>query len=70
MTTSRELMSKKGILEVLERLPEDATIDDAIHRLNFLKAVTTGLAQSEKGLGKDHDELFDELLNEEPTCAP
>ena len=39
MTTSHDLTTKKKIVDVIQRMPEDATIDDAINRLRLLKAV-------------------------------
>jgi hypothetical protein len=45
-------------------MPEDATIDDAIDRLQLLKAVAEGLRDVEEGRVYDHDEVFNELLND------
>ena len=67
MTTSRELRTKAKMLDVIQRMPEDGTIDDAIYRLGVLKAVAEGLEEAEQGLGRDHDEVFDELLKDEYT---
>lgn len=64
MTTSRELTTKRKILDVIQRMPEDATIDDAIERLNLLKGVAEGLRDVEEGRVRDHDEVFEELLND------
>src|SRR5712692_7934562 len=61
MTTSHDLTTKKKIVDVIQRMPEDATIDDAIYRLNLLKAVAEGLRDVEAGRVYDHDELFDEI---------
>lgn len=65
MTTSRELTTKTKILDVIQRMPEDGTIDDAIYRLGVLKAVAEGLEDAEHGRGRDADEVFDELLNDD-----
>jgi predicted transcriptional regulator len=64
MVTSRELRSKAKMLDVIQRMPEDATIDDAIYRLGLLKAVAEGIESAEKGRLFDHDQVFDELLND------
>jgi predicted transcriptional regulator len=61
MATSSEFRSKQKILDVIQRMPEDGTIDDAIYRLNLLKAVAEGLEDAEQGRVYDHDEVFDEL---------
>jgi hypothetical protein len=50
---------------VIQRMPEDGTIDDAIYRLGLLKAVAEGIEDAEQGRGRDHDEVFDELLKDE-----
>jgi predicted transcriptional regulator len=65
MTASRDLMSKQKILDVIQRMPEMATIDDAIERLQLLKAVAEGLRDAEEGLVHDHDSVFEELLNDD-----
>jgi hypothetical protein len=64
MTNSADLMTKKKILDVIQRMPEDGTIDDAIQRLELLKAVAQGMKDCEEGRVHDHDEVFAELLNE------
>ncbi len=69
MTTSRELLSKQSIVDCIQRMPEGSTIDDAIYRLNLLKAVAEGLKAAEEGKYIDHDELFDELLGEQAEDA-
>lgn len=43
MVTSHDLTTRKKIVDVIQRLPEDSTIDDAIYRLGVLKAVSEGL---------------------------
>jgi predicted transcriptional regulator len=65
MITSRELLSRAKIIEAIQRLPEDATIDDAIYRLEFLKAVAAGLKDTEEGRLIDDDEIWAELLNDD-----
>ena len=41
--------SKPQIVKAVEDLPEDATVEDAIERLLFLRKVQKGIAQSESG---------------------
>ncbi len=65
MVTSRELTTKAKILDVIERMPEDGTIDDAIDRLNVLKAIAEGLEDAEQGRARGADEVFEELLNDD-----
>lgn len=46
---------KQKIVETVEHLPEDATVEDAMERLYFLAKVERGLAQSESGETISHE---------------
>ena len=48
--------AKQKILEAVERLPEDATLEDAIERLCFLSKVEEGLRQSNADETVPHQE--------------
>ena len=48
---------KQDIVRVVQDLPEDATVEDAIERLYFLAKIERGLAQSESNATIPHDEL-------------
>ncbi len=52
-----ESSSKQRILDALQDLPADATIDDAIERLVFLARVEEGLAELDSGEGIPHEEI-------------
>jgi predicted transcriptional regulator len=54
--------TKQKILEAVELLPPDATIEDAIERLYFLSKVERGLADAEAGRLIPHDEVKRRLL--------
>lgn len=54
--------AKQKILEAVERLPEDATLEDAIERLCFLSKVEEGLRQSHTGEMVPHQEAARQLL--------
>ncbi len=45
------------IREAMEKLPPNATFDDAIERLVFLAKIEAGLAQLDGGQGIPHDEV-------------
>jgi len=45
------------ILEALQDLPEDATLDDAIERLVFVAKIDAGLADLDAGRGIPHEEV-------------
>jgi predicted transcriptional regulator len=49
--------TKEKVLEVLRRLPEDATLDDVIERLCFVAKVERGLMQADKGQTIPHEEV-------------
>ena len=47
---------KEEILELMEQLPDDATIEDAIERLIILYKIQQGLEQLDKGEGIPQEE--------------
>ncbi len=53
---------KQKVLEVIERLPADATVEDAIERLVLLAKIEQGLAQLDAGQGVEHSEAKRRLL--------
>ena len=48
--------TKDKVLEPLEQLPPDATVEDAMERLYFLAKVERGLAESDAGETVTHEE--------------
>ena len=54
--------AKHKILEVIEKLPGDATLEDAIERLVLLAKIERGVAQLDAGQGIDHGEAKRRLL--------
>ena len=54
--------TKQMVLEALEELPSDATVEDAIERLYFLAKVQTGLEQAAAGQTMSHEEAKKRLL--------
>jgi predicted transcriptional regulator len=53
---------KQKIVETVEHLPDDATIEDAIDRLYFLAKIERGLAESEAGDTVPHDDVKKRFL--------
>ena len=53
---------KQKILEAIEGLPPDATLEDAIERLVLLAKTERGLAELDSGQGVDHAEAKRRLL--------
>ena len=54
--------AKQKALEAIERLPEDATVEDAIERLVLLAKIERGLTELDAGEGVAHDEAKRRLL--------
>ena len=54
--------AKQKVLEAIEKLPADATLEDAIERLVFLAKIERGLAELDAGKGVDHAEAKRRLL--------
>ena len=53
----RKMTAKDEILALIEQLPDDATIEDAIERLIVIYKVQQGLAQLDNGEGIPQDEV-------------
>jgi predicted transcriptional regulator len=49
--------TREQIREAIEKLPPDATFEDAIERLVFLAKIETGVAELDAGKGIPHDEV-------------
>lgn len=54
--------AKQKVLEAIEKLPADATLEDAIERLVLLAKIERGLAEVDAGKGVDHAEARRRLL--------
>jgi predicted transcriptional regulator len=56
---------KEKMLAVIQRLPEEATIDEAIDRLYLLWKIERGIEQAEAGEVTEHDDFMKEILDGE-----
>ena len=54
--------TKQKVLEAIEKLPADATVEDAIEQLVLLAKIEQGLAQLDGGQGVEHSEAKRRLL--------
>jgi predicted transcriptional regulator len=54
--------AKQKVLEVIEKLPADATLEDAIERLVLLAKTERGLAELDAGEEVEHAEAKRRLL--------
>ncbi len=48
---------KQKIVETVEHLPDDATVEDAMERLYLLDKIERGLKQAEAGEGLSHEDV-------------
>ena len=58
------IAAKQLLREVVERLPDDATVEDAMERLYFLAKVTRGLEAADRGDVMSHEEARRAVLGE------
>jgi len=48
--------TKQAVLEMIERLPDDASVEDIMAELFFRQKVDEGLRQLDAGEGVEHEE--------------
>jgi predicted transcriptional regulator len=53
---------KQKVIEAIQKLPPDATVEDAIERLCFLAKVERGAAQADAGETLPHEAVRKRLL--------
>ena len=53
---------KERVLEAIEKLPPDATVEDAIERLVFLAKIERGIVELDAGKGVAHADAKQRLL--------
>ncbi len=59
------MSTKEKILTVIQSLPDEVSIDEAIDRLYLLSKVERGLEQADAGEVTGHEEFMKELLDED-----
>lgn len=62
--------AKELLREEVERLPEDATVEDAMDRLYFLAKVARGLEAADRGDVVPHEEVRRMLLDNPDAASP
>ena len=50
------MTDKQRIVQAVQQLPDDATVEDAIERLCFIAKVKKGLTQIDDGQAVSHEE--------------
>ena len=61
--SSRGMSDKQLVLEAIERLPDDVSLDVIAERVEFLAAIRKGLDQVERGETVPHDEVKRQLAS-------
>ena len=61
--------AKELLREAVERLPDDATVEDAMDRLYFLAKVARGLEAADRGDVVPHAEARRLVLGEAPPAG-
>lgn len=56
---------KEQMIDVIQRLPEDVSVERAIDELYLLAKIRIGLQQADEGEVISHEELKRQLLGEE-----
>lgn len=53
--------AKQELIELVERMPDDAPMDALLAEMHFKASVLRGLEQARRGEGMSHDEIRDRL---------
>jgi predicted transcriptional regulator len=53
--------AKQAVRELLERLPDDCTIEDVLYHLYVLQRISQGLAEADAGELIPHEQAQEEL---------
>lgn len=62
--------AKQLLREAVERLPDDATVEDAMDRLYFVSKVARGLEAADRGDVVPHEEVRRILLDDPNAASP
>jgi len=54
------MTTKQHAIHVIEELPDDATWDDVLERINFVAAVRKAILEADKGEGIPHERILEE----------
>jgi predicted transcriptional regulator len=57
----RGVEAKQAVRELLDKLPDDCTIEDVLYHLYVLHRVSQGLAEAEAGELIPHEQVREEL---------
>jgi hypothetical protein len=57
----RGVTQKKLVLDVINELPDETSLDEIVERVEFLAAIQKGIDQLDRGEGIPHDEVKRQL---------
>lgn len=55
------MTQKKLVLDVINELPDETSLDEIVERVEFLAAIQKGIDQLDRGEGIPHDEVKRQL---------
>ena len=58
------MQAKQAVRELLDKLPDDCTIDDVLYHLYVVRSVEQGKTEVEAGKGIPHAQVVEELRRE------
>ena len=62
--------AKQTALELIERMPDDVTIEDIMYELYFRQRVDSGLKQIAEGKTVSHDEVVESMAKWLRSAGP
>jgi hypothetical protein len=55
------MQTKQTVQQILDRLPDDCTIDDVLYHLYVVHSVERGLAEADAGRTIPHEQVVEDL---------
>jgi len=55
------MQTKQTVQQILDRLPDDCTIDDVLYHLYVVRSIEGGLADADAGRTIPHERVVEEL---------
>jgi hypothetical protein len=55
------MTTKEAIIELIQRLPDDVSLDDVMHELYVRRSIEEGIRQLDQGQGIPHEKVKERL---------
>ena len=55
------MQTKQTVRQILDRLPDDCTIEDVLYHLYVIRSVERGLAEGDAGKTVPHEQVVEDL---------